>query len=384
MSGNRYRPVDTKIRGDAKFRALSAPPPSARELWLHLLICGHDRSIPGLLTVGVGGLADDLGWSPDDVRRCFAEIEAQGMAIADWDARVVWLPKAIAPGRNEPRAPNNVASMGGAKWAEVPECDLKWRAFVSLADHCAGRGDAFLDAAIAAMPVPDSVRSHAESLRKSARTKSGTKSGTKSTLSTPTKPVRVPPPPIPIPNTNTSVASPAEQATASSLRPPASRDTPTWPANVCHPERWVELWNEAATKAPKLRAVVQLSGLQIAGLRDIARDEAWWRKTLAQIPRSAWLRGEKRKWVPDPRWLLERGADNATKVHDGYYSDEREAEARSAITPSTGRDPKTRERAVTLPPSGPRTPPPPEVLSLFRADRAPRAPPVAVTHDPES
>lgn len=179
-SSNRYRTIDTKIRGDARFRALSAPPPSARELWLHLIACGHDRSIPGLLVVGAGGLADDLEWEIGDVRRCFAEIETQGMAIADWTARVIWVPKAVAPGRNEPRSPDNVTAIGSREWGDVPECELKWRAYRAFVDYCATRGEKFLDAAIATFPAPEAERLYAESLRKVARPKGGAKGATMS------------------------------------------------------------------------------------------------------------------------------------------------------------------------------------------------------------
>lgn len=178
-SSNRYRTIDTKIRGDARFRALSAPPPSARELWLHLIACGHDRSIPGLLVVGAGGLADDLEWEISDVRRCFAEIEAQGMAIADWTARVIWVPKAVAPGRNEPRSPDNVTAIGSREWGDVPECELKWRAYRAFVDYCATRGEKFLDAAIVTFPAPEAERLYAESLRKVAHPKGGAMGATK-------------------------------------------------------------------------------------------------------------------------------------------------------------------------------------------------------------
>jgi hypothetical protein len=396
MSGNRYRPVDTKIRGDAKFKALSAAPPCARELWMHLLICGHDRSIPGLLSVGLGALADELSspgqrWTTDDVLRCFAEIEAQGMAIADWEARVVWLPRAIAPGRNEPRSSDNVVGMGGRDWAEVPECDLKWRAFEALIRYCAeqdrvraaanpNRTDSLLEAAITALPVPASLRKTAELLRRKplpkVHPKGAPKGGAKGGPKVDPKGHPKVDPQVVVGSTPSSSSSSSSSSVSSEKRhtpepTPVAPPTPQpltpdpWPAAVCNPDELVTIWNAMVPAAPKLVGVMHLSGLARVELRKLGKSAAWWRETIAQVPLAPWLRGDKKRWTADLEWLLTPEKGYAEKTHRGHYNDEKVAP--TATAPSTSRDPKTTEAidyTNAKPPEKPPSGPPP---GLFEA-----------------
>ena len=94
------------MHGDEKFRALSRPPPNAQTLWVHLLTGPSTSSVPGLFCAGKAQLAEELGWTVDDFDGCWAEVEAAGMAQADWGARLVWLPNAMP--HNEPSNPNQV------------------------------------------------------------------------------------------------------------------------------------------------------------------------------------------------------------------------------------------------------------------------------------
>jgi hypothetical protein len=123
----RYRTIEVELQADEGYLGLSRPGPSGQGLWEYLLRCGHDRSVPGLLVVGLGQLSDELGWAVDDVRRVWAEIEALGMARADWGARVVWIPKAVARASRAPRNRKTIAGWG-RYWGEVPECSLKLEA----------------------------------------------------------------------------------------------------------------------------------------------------------------------------------------------------------------------------------------------------------------
>jgi len=115
--------------GDAKFRALSAPPPNARDLWVYLVTGPHNGVIPGLFAGGEAALAEALEWPLEAFRECFAEISAKGMAKADWKARLVWLPNAAR--HNLPASPNVVVGWGKA-FDELPECALKREAFAGL------------------------------------------------------------------------------------------------------------------------------------------------------------------------------------------------------------------------------------------------------------
>jgi hypothetical protein len=128
---SRYQNIHGKMWGSADFRALSAPKPNARDLWIHLLTGTHNTSVPGLFRAGAASLAEELGWSVGGWTKCWKEVEGRGMAVADWTARVVWLPKAF-----EYRAPQslNVVKSWRAHIDDIPDCELKTRAILAIAD----------------------------------------------------------------------------------------------------------------------------------------------------------------------------------------------------------------------------------------------------------
>lgn len=123
-SASRFRIIEVKMWGDEDFSSLSKPAPSAQFLWLYLMTCPESGPIPGLFRAGQAQLAETLGWTVPEFQKCWAEIEAQGMAKADWNARVVWLPNGSRNGsRNGFQNPNQVGSCGGY-WDELPTCEL--------------------------------------------------------------------------------------------------------------------------------------------------------------------------------------------------------------------------------------------------------------------
>jgi prepilin-type processing-associated H-X9-DG protein len=131
----RYKKIDPATYGDERFRRLSSPAPSGQYLWLYLLTGPHTCPIPGLFSAGEAGLAEALKWATRGFRRAFGELERQGMARADWQARVVWIPKAIK--HNEPESPSVVTSW--RKWLdEMPECDLKREAVEEIGRYLEG------------------------------------------------------------------------------------------------------------------------------------------------------------------------------------------------------------------------------------------------------
>lgn len=146
----RYRRVETGTFTDDRFRELTSPPPGGQWLWLNLL-CGKRTTIfPGLVVATEAVLASDLGWPihavdegdpsmppPDDdpedpprsLRGAWRQLWVREMALADWIAGVVILPKALLDRRGAPResarpiSPNHVR--GWLKsWSDVPECPL--------------------------------------------------------------------------------------------------------------------------------------------------------------------------------------------------------------------------------------------------------------------
>jgi uncharacterized phage protein (TIGR02220 family) len=139
----RYRKIDVKTWGDAKFRGLTAMQPCGQGLWLYLLTSPYTTNIPGLYRAGEGALADDLKWPLKGFRRAFHELALAGMASADWSGPLVWLPKAIF--YNRPESPNVVKSWGNT-WDEIPEVPLKLQAWQALKAFTEGLGEAFAKA----------------------------------------------------------------------------------------------------------------------------------------------------------------------------------------------------------------------------------------------
>ena len=125
-----YRKIAVRMWGDGKFcRSLSPMAPSGQALWLYLLTGEHTGIIPGLFSRGKAAIAESLGWDLEDFERCFREIETAGMASADWQARLVWIPNAVK--YNRPDNPNVVTAWGRA-FQMLPECSLRDRAKVEL------------------------------------------------------------------------------------------------------------------------------------------------------------------------------------------------------------------------------------------------------------
>ena len=119
-----FRKIDVRMWGDGRFRALSAPQPTARDLWVCLLAGPDTTGLPGLYCTSEESLGRALGgWPLTDLRRAWDEIQALEMATADWQTGVVWIPNAVF--YNEPDNPNTVLGWGKL-FDAVPECPLKW------------------------------------------------------------------------------------------------------------------------------------------------------------------------------------------------------------------------------------------------------------------
>lgn len=147
---------------DRKFRALSAPPPNGRTLWMYLLCGPRTCALPGLVVASEGVIAADLGWTLEGFRDAFAEVSAQGMAKADWKAGLVVLPRALMTSSgprdtSRPESPN-VLKHWLTLWHEIPECDLKdqYRQWLKTFADALGQGfaKAFHEAFAKAGPPP--------------------------------------------------------------------------------------------------------------------------------------------------------------------------------------------------------------------------------------
>lgn len=137
---DRYRKWRCRKWFDSRVRRLSKQKPSGQGLYFYLETGPATSNIPGLYRAGEAQLAEELEWSIADFRRCFEEIRAQGLADADWAARVVFLPTVID---DDPPSNVNVVTSWRATLDEIPECALKTRAIVHLREHLAQLGDQY-------------------------------------------------------------------------------------------------------------------------------------------------------------------------------------------------------------------------------------------------
>jgi len=114
----RYRKIDTRIWNDQKFRALSD---DGKLVFLFILSHPHLTSL-GAMRATVSGLAAELGWPLERLRKAFAKGIEKGLIEHDQDASFIALPKFLK--YNGPESPNVVKS-----WSDsldlIPECHLK-------------------------------------------------------------------------------------------------------------------------------------------------------------------------------------------------------------------------------------------------------------------
>jgi hypothetical protein len=144
---DKYRKIHLRMWGDAAVRALSAPQPNGQSLWVHLLAGSQTGIVPGLIASSEMGMAGALKWDLEAFRKAFGEASGSGgrkvLAEADWEAGLVWVPNGIK--YNPPQSPNVIVSWQQA-WDELPECQLKCKAYLRLRAFTEGMGKGFRDA----------------------------------------------------------------------------------------------------------------------------------------------------------------------------------------------------------------------------------------------
>uniref|UniRef100_A0A6H1ZY38 Uncharacterized protein n=1 Tax=viral metagenome TaxID=1070528 RepID=A0A6H1ZY38_9ZZZZ len=145
----RYSKVSRRVWGDDKFLSLSGAKPNAQTLWLRLLTAPEQTSIPGVIVARLGGLADSLGWSTDDLRKVFGEIIGKGMARVDERAGLIWLPNATKHNRPES---HNVIKAWASMWQEIPDSALKASIYAALVDLTEDLPKTFREVFLMVMP----------------------------------------------------------------------------------------------------------------------------------------------------------------------------------------------------------------------------------------
>lgn len=134
---------------DEKFRHLTPIPPSGQGLWFFLLTGPHTSPIPGLFRAGRAAMAEELNWSLEAFDKAFHEVFTEGMAKADFDSKLVWLPKALK--YNKPESANVIKSWR-AEIDLLPECPLKQEALTGIREFLKDGGDGYLQAFDALFP----------------------------------------------------------------------------------------------------------------------------------------------------------------------------------------------------------------------------------------
>jgi hypothetical protein len=146
-----YGRVDIRIWGDRRFRSLSPLPPCGQGLFLYLLAPRERCRIPGVIVAGRAALAESLKWSPEGFGKSFRELFREGMAKADWEAPLVWLPQAL---KHNPPANPNVVLGWSADWDAVPECPLKSEVWLFMKPFLERLGEGFAEAFRKGLPEP--------------------------------------------------------------------------------------------------------------------------------------------------------------------------------------------------------------------------------------
>jgi hypothetical protein len=140
---SRYRKIEVRTWSDEKFRNLSPIPASGQGLWFFLLTGPHTGPIPGLFRAGRAAMAEELGWEVEAFDEAFREVSQQGMAKADFKAKLVWLPNAIR--HNKPESPNVVRSWR-VELDLLPECALKREAIAAIRECLEVAGPSYVAA----------------------------------------------------------------------------------------------------------------------------------------------------------------------------------------------------------------------------------------------
>ena len=298
----RYRKIDVRLWGDARFNRLTAPPPNARYLWFYLLTNPDTVSLPGLYRAGEAAMAEALGWPLKGFREAFAEAFAEGLVQADWIARVVWVPNVIK--YNLPESPNVVRSWR-IPWDEIPECDLKHQAFQHLRPVVEALGEAFAKAFREAFGE-GYRKGYGESgagagAGAGTRTGAGQEGGVGETKA---PAPAAPPPPL----------GGAELEKANGERALPSAITV---------DQLVKVYHAFCPRLPKIRTLTAKRRRQYATRLHEHPDPEWWAEVFERVEGSAFLRGDAGRngagWSGATLDWLTVNTDHAVKVIEGQY-----------------------------------------------------------------
>ena len=134
----RYNEISQRTWNSQGFRGLSD---DAKLLWLFFLTGPIRTPLPGIYNIGAGGCLDYLRWEPKKFQDAWDELEGLGMAVADWDINVLYLPNWSQ--HNRPPNSSNVLKGRLKLLGNIPDCDLKALYISQLKNLCEELGETF-------------------------------------------------------------------------------------------------------------------------------------------------------------------------------------------------------------------------------------------------
>jgi len=161
----RYRKISSAFWNDEKIRTLSD---DGKLTFLFVLTHPSMTSL-GAMRASIGGLACELGWTPERFAEAFREAFGKGLVEASTEACLIALPNFLK--HNKPESPNVVKS-----WErivpELPECELKVKHLQRVKAFTEGLGKAFAEA------LPEAFREAFREALPESRSRSQTRSQT--------------------------------------------------------------------------------------------------------------------------------------------------------------------------------------------------------------
>lgn len=262
-------------------------------------------------------MAEELDWNVEAFDEAFQEVFENGMAKADFKARLVWLPNALK--HNKPESPNVVRSWR-VELDLLPECDLKNEAISRIREILESIG-------------PSYVQAFDEVLCGDSRNPSSKPSGKASTKPSPNQEQEQ--------EQEQKITNPdglvvASTADDEQIEPNLKKST----TPNCPQQALLDLYAECLPELPQPRA---WEGQAADNLRSRWRwvltatkrgsceryattaDEGveWFRRFFGYVAGSDFLMGRKADWQADLRWLVK--AANFDKVLSGAYENGRAA-----------------------------------------------------------
>jgi hypothetical protein len=123
---DRYVNLPVRVWRELHAAGIAPPSPSPSTLYVWLWSSALSLRVPGVIPAGKGAIADELGWSTDEVEGAIAPLVDAGLVVVDWTARIVYLPDAMKRQCSFPNGPPT-AVMWRREIMSLQPCELAQR-----------------------------------------------------------------------------------------------------------------------------------------------------------------------------------------------------------------------------------------------------------------